>query len=110
MEELGLWPLGVLLSSSLSGEMARLEIACPSLPWTSVVTFVSETVTSLPTGALVMPLLIRSSAPSGGEGMVKLVAKPWLVMREEEQGGGALVVFVAAPLWMRVTLRVLYCF
>ena len=73
--------------------IARFEMAWPLLPFTDWLTVVVETVTIFPTGAFLMPLLIKSSAPDGGDGMVKLVAKPLLVMSEESHFGGVEVVF-----------------
>lgn len=88
-------PLGLLLSSSARGVMARPDITRPLLPCTCCVTLVEVTVTSFPTGAGLIPLSMRACAPGGTAGIEKLFAKPWFVIRDEAQVRATTLVFSA---------------
>lgn len=88
-------PDGVLLASFANGLMARSEMVFPPTSVTFWVTLVLETEIIFPLLAFLIPLLIRSSAPGGTAGIVQLLAKVVLVMRDESQDGAVVVVFCA---------------
>lgn len=88
------WP-GLLLSSSANGVIAKPEMTVPLASSTCWVTFVAVTDTNLPVGLFAIPLSIRVCAPGGTAGMVKLLSKAELEIRDASHFGGTTDVFCA---------------
>lgn len=88
--------LGSLLASSARRVIARPDMTCPLLAFTTCVTLVLVTEMILPLlGVFEIPLLIRSVTPGGGSGMVKF-GKAEFTMSDETQAGGVTVVLPGA--------------